>query len=72
MLRAYMHVCETMYIQASLGVGDTSIWRAEEDGLKQLLAAPGIRDWWTENPYGFCAAFRGYVATLAPPAETPP
>ena len=68
--RAYFHVCETMYIQAGLGVGDESIWRAEEDGLKQLLAAPGIREWWTENPYGFCAAFRGYVATLAPPKET--
>ncbi|NWG46021.1 MAG: hypothetical protein HXY25_05685 [Alphaproteobacteria bacterium] len=67
--RAYMHVCETMYIQAGLGVGDKGILRAEEDGLRRVLAAPGFRAWWTENPFGFCAEFRGYVADLAPAAE---
>jgi hypothetical protein len=70
--RAYMHVCETMYIQAGLGVGDKGIMLAEEEGIRRVLAAPGVRAWWMENPYGFCAEFRSYVAALAPPAEATP
>ena len=67
--RAYMHVCETMFIQAALGAGDKSIMRAEEDGIKRVFASPGVRDWWTENPYGFCTEFRTYVAGLTRAAE---
>ncbi len=70
--RAYFHVCETMYIQAGLGAGDKGILLAEEEGMRQLLAAPGVRAWWAENPYGFCAEFRGYVAGLARSAESTP
>ncbi len=70
--RAYLHVCETMYIQAGLGVGDKSILLAEEEGIRTMFAAPGVRAWWAENPYGFCAEFRGYVAALARSAEPTP
>lgn len=67
--RAYMHVCETMFIQAGLGAGDKSVMHAEEEGIRTAFASPGIREWWTENPYGFCAEFRTYVAKLAKAAE---
>jgi hypothetical protein len=70
-LRAYMHVCETMFIQAGLGTGDKSILLAEQDGVRTVLASPGGSEWWAENPYGFCAEFRAYVAELANPAGAP-
>ena len=68
MLRAYMHVCETMYIQADLGTGDKSIMFAEENGIRTVLASSGSREWWAENPYGFGTKFRTYVAALLKPA----
>ena len=64
-MRAYMHVCETMFVQAELGTGDDSIRLAEEDGIRTVMASPGSREWWDENPYGFCAEFRSYVARVA-------
>jgi hypothetical protein len=67
--RAYMHVCETMYIQAGLGAGDKSVLYAEEDGIKLAFTSPGMREWWAENPYGFCPEFRGYVAKLTHATE---
>lgn len=67
-MRAYMHVCETMFVQTELGSGDDSIRLAEEDGIRTVMASPGSREWWDENPYGFCAEFRSYVAGLAPVA----
>jgi hypothetical protein len=70
--RAYMHVCETMYVQAGLGAGDKSVLHAEEEGIKLLFTSPGMRDWWAENPYGFCPEFRNYVAKLARSAEAAP
>ena len=71
-MRAYMHVVETMYIQAGLGTGDKSVLLAEEEDIKVVFAAPGTRDWWAENPYGFCPEFRAYVARLARSAEAAP
>lgn len=69
LMRAYMHVCETMYVQASLGAGDKGVMLAEEDGIRAVFASPGSREWWTENPYGFSREFRAYVARLAKSAE---
>lgn len=66
-MRAYMHVCETMFVQTELDTGDDSIHFAEAEGIKTVMASPGSREWWEENPYGFCAEFRSYVAGLAPP-----
>jgi hypothetical protein len=60
-LRAYFHVCETMYFQAEVGTGDQAIKLAEERGMVMILATPGGREWWVENPYGFTVEFREYV-----------
>lgn len=71
-MRAYMHVCETMFVQAAIGTGDKSVMLAEEDGIKAVLAAPGSREWWSENPFGFSHEFRAYVAKLSQlPDKTP-
>lgn len=71
-MRAYMHVCETMFVQAAIGTGDKSVMLAEEDGIKAALATPGAREWWSENPYGFSREFRAYVAKLNQlPEKTP-
>ena len=64
MARAYFHVCETMFVQAELGAGDRGIMVAEERGMKIVLAMPGGREWWMENPFGFSEEFREYVDHL--------
>ncbi len=63
--RAYFHVCETMFIQARLGAGDKGVMMAEESGIKTVLASHGVKEWWAENPFGFCAEFRAHIDTLA-------
>ena len=63
-LRAYMHVCETMYTQAHLGAGDFGIVIAEENGIRAVFKSPGVKEWWAENPFGFSPQFRSYVETL--------
>jgi len=64
-LRAYMHVCETMYVQAALGAGDSGIVIAEENGIKSVFSSAAVRAWWTENPFGFSPEFRRYVDKVA-------
>ena len=71
-MRAYMHVCETMFVQSELGSGDDSIRLAEEEGIRTVMASPGPREWWDENPYGLGPEFREYVAGLVPAPEPPP
>ena len=66
-VRAYLHVCETMYMQAELGAGDSGIVVAEENGIKTVFASGGVREWWAENPFGFSPAFRKYVERLTKP-----
>ena len=39
MVRAYLHVCETMFTQARLGAGDFGIVMAEESGIKAVFAS---------------------------------
>lgn len=60
-LRAYLHVCETMYVQAGLGAGDSGIVIAEENGIKSVFSSASVREWWVENPFGFSSEFRSYV-----------
>ena len=67
MVRAYLHICETMYIQAGLGSGDFGIVMAEENGIKTLFASDGARQWWAENPFGFSPEFRQYIDRLTTP-----
>jgi hypothetical protein len=64
MLRSYLHVCETMFVQAALGIGDESIVTAEENGIRQVFASQSARDWWRDNPYGYSMAFRTYINDL--------
>jgi hypothetical protein len=63
-LRAYLHVCETMYTQADLGAGDFGIVAAEENGVKAVFSSEGVREWWVQNPFGFSPEFRDYVGRL--------
>ena len=63
-LRAYFHVCETMYTQANLGAGDLGIVLAEEKGIKTVFLSAGVREWWAENPFGFSTDFRNYIKEL--------
>lgn len=63
-VRAYLHVCETMYLQAHLGAGDVGIVRAEEDGIRFVLQSAGAKEWWSENPFGFAPEFRNYLQVL--------
>lgn len=64
MLRSYLHVCETMFVQAALGAGDEGIVAAEENGIRQLFASHSARDWWHDNPYGYSTTFRTYIENL--------
>ena len=70
-LRAYLHVCETMYTQAALGTGDASIVRAEESGIKFIFQSDGVKEWWEENPFGFSPEFRGYIDTVRRGSASP-
>lgn len=63
--RAYFHVCETMFIQARLGAGDKGVMLAEESGIGAIMASRGVREWWAQNPFGFCPEFRSHIDTLA-------
>jgi hypothetical protein len=63
-MRAYLHVCETMYTQADWGAGDVGIVTAEETGIKNVFASEGVKEWWAENPFGFSPEFREYVGRL--------
>jgi hypothetical protein len=63
-VRAYLHVCETMYTQADLGAGDPGIVLAEENGIRTVFSSVGVREWWTENPFGFSTGFRKYIEEL--------
>jgi hypothetical protein len=64
MVRAYLHVCETMFTQARLGAGDFGIVTAEANGIKTVFSSGGVREWWVENPFGFSLEFRQYVEGL--------
>ena len=67
-VRAYLHVCETMYMQADLGAGDLGIVAAEENGIRTIFSSEGVKEWWAENPFGFSPEFRNYVGKLIQPA----
>lgn len=68
-LRAYLHVCETMYTQAKFGAGDIGIVVAEENGIKTVFSSAGVREWWAQNPFGFSTEFRKYIERLTTPIK---
>ena len=61
LLRAYMHVCDTMYYQALVGAGDPGLWKAEERYLGVVLTTKGGNQWWKENYSSISADFRRAV-----------
>ncbi len=67
-LLSYWHVFETMHYQALVGAGESGLMSAEERSIRAALEMPGIREWWSENPYAFGPDFREYIDRLA--AET--
>ena len=71
-LLAYFHVFETMHYQARVGAGDEDLVLAEERSLQALLAMPGIRDWWSANPYAFGPEFRAYIEPFLAEARQDP
>ena len=64
-LLSYFHVFETLHYQAQLGTGASDLVTAEERSLRDLMAAPGVRQWWFENPYAFRDEFRVYIDELS-------
>ena len=59
---SYLHVFETLFYQAEVGIGDRKLLAAEENSLKALFSMPGIREWWSQNPYeNFSREFHSYV-----------
>ena len=73
LMRAYLHVCDTMYYQASLGAGDHGLWQAEERYLGITMTTPGGRDWWAENSRStspaFCSAVQEIIQKYQPEIE---
>ena len=67
LLLSYFHVFETMHYQARVGAGETDLLVAEERSLAFLLATPGVREWWAENPYAFGPEFRAYLERFLSP-----
>jgi hypothetical protein len=37
---------------------------AEETGIKYVFSSHGVRQWWSENPFGFSTEFRQYIGRL--------
>jgi len=62
LLRAYMHVCDTMYYQAQIGAGDNGLWKAEQRYLVVILSSAGGKDWFEENSSSISPSF--YSALL--------
>ncbi len=64
LLLAYFHVFDSLYYAANIGTGERNLLRAEEPGFVYLLRLPGVREWWSENPYGLSPEFRAYIDGL--------
>ena len=66
LLRAYMHVCDTMYYQAQVGAGDQDLWKAEERYLGIILNSKGGAAWWDENSSSVSSEFRKALEDIIP------
>ena len=64
-LLSYFHVFETMHYEAHAGTGERALVIAEGRSMEALLATPGVRAWWADNPYAFGPEFRAEVDRLA-------
>ena len=64
LLRAYMHVCDTMYYQAQVGAGDHGLWKAEETYLNRILTSNGGKSWFEENYASISTGFRAAIEKI--------
>ena len=64
LVRAYLHVCDTMYYQAQIGAGDHGLWQAEQRYVAIVLTTQGGREWWQENHQSISADFRDAVEAI--------
>jgi hypothetical protein len=64
LVRAYLHVCDTMYYQAQVGAGDHGLWQAEQRYLAIVLTTQGGSEWWQENHQSVSSDFRGAVQAI--------
>ncbi len=75
LLRAYLHVCDTMYYQAQLGAGDHGLWKAEERYLGLTMLSNGGREWFREHSESVSAGFRDALVEIGaryePSAQEP-
>ena len=65
-LIANFHVFETLYYGYTNGTVPENLWKAEESGLKNMLAQPVVSDWWEKiieiGPY--TKEFREHVESI--------
>lgn len=66
LMRAYMHICDTMYYQAQVGAGDHGLWKAEERYLGVILNSNGGAAWLEENSLSISADFRKALDEIIP------
>ena len=64
LVRAYLHVCDTMYYQAQVGAGDHGLWQAEQRYVAITLTTKGGSEWWQENHQSISADFRNAVEAI--------
>ncbi|MBM4381805.1 MAG: hypothetical protein FJ091_00415 [Deltaproteobacteria bacterium] len=64
LLLSYFHIFDSIHYQAHAGTGERELLRAEERSIATLVAMPGVREWWAENPYAFSTEFRAYIDGL--------
>lgn len=61
LLLCYFHIFDTIHYQARTGTGERDLLLAEERSIVALVALPGVREWWAENPYAYSEDFRAYI-----------
>ncbi len=66
LIRAYMHVCDTMCYQAQVGAGDQGLWEAEERYLGIILNSNGGASWWEEHSSSVSSDFRKAIEDILP------
>ena len=66
LIRAYMHICDTMYYQAQVGAGDHGLWKAEERYLGVILNSNGGAAWLEENSLSISPDFRKALDDIIP------
>ncbi len=56
-------VFETLYYQREVGTAEEQLFQSEIRSLDSVASNPGVRTWWSSNPYAFSPEFRRFVET---------